>query len=153
MLCRSPGRLPSPMRLGRSAPPALVMPPEVVNVKGMPLRIVTSDASCHPPRMALVTPPRFTSALPLPTGSSYAALNAHWRRMSVYEFPRFSAVFHGTTGLLPPVPLLISTRLSMVCAHVKADRKLSPLLKRFSTFHSSALYDEFPIGIWRVTFV
>ena len=60
-------------------------------------------------------------------------------------------MFHGTTGLSPPVSLLISVRSSIVCAQVKAERKLRPLLNRFSAFQMKALYDELPIGIWRVT--
>ena len=50
--CWPDGSVPSPMRFGRSAPPALVMPPEVVTVNGMPDRMVTKAATCHPPRIA-----------------------------------------------------------------------------------------------------
>ena len=45
--------IPEPMRLGRSAPPALVMPPEVPTVKGRPLRRLRMPPTCHPPRMRL----------------------------------------------------------------------------------------------------
>src|SRR3954447_11005826 len=122
MLCPLLGSVPLPVRFGRSAPPALVRPPEVSTVNGMPDRSATSIANCQPPRTVFTAPPRLSSAFPLPNGSSQAALNDHCRRTSVYELPRLSSVFHGTTGPLPPVPLLISVTFSMVCAQVNAER-------------------------------
>ncbi len=70
-----PGRLPSRIRLGQSAPPALVMPPAVVTANGSPPMKLRIPLTCQPPSTRSVS----RLALPnhcfsLPKGSSYVEL-------------------------------------------------------------------------------
>ena len=61
--------VPLPMRFGRSAPPALVMPPDSGNSErntGTQARRVSAELPA--PRMAFIAPPRFSNALPFPNG-------------------------------------------------------------------------------------
>src|SRR5260221_14769435 len=106
------------MRLGRSAPPALVIPPDVVTVKGWPLAREKMPLICQPPSARSASRLAFVMyLLPFPRGSSYVPTNPKEWRLSVGVMSPSRLRSHGFNGV-GTSPLAVSSVIFIACGHV-----------------------------------